>query len=203
MDEQILVATRKSLHGVAELLIAGPQYREHGTIKLRVTEGGFGGFVSPVRVAGTELVWPGGSARLVGTCRDLAAALGADAEAAGTYSDTSGVAPDHTLTVDPAAAELLEDWYARGDAAVRAFAPEVTAVLWPEHFDLALTLNEVNYGVSPGDGAHQTPYAYVGPWQPREQGGFWNASFGALRGIDELPDADAIAAFFAEGRASL
>ena len=73
-------------------------------------------------------------------------------------------------------------------------------MLWPEHFDLGISVDEVNYGVSPGDAGHPRPYAYVGPWTPRE-GGFWNASFGALRWSDDLPDADAVAAFFAEGRA--
>ena len=43
---------------------------------------------------------------------------------------------------------------------VRAGQP----VLWPEHFDLAIDVDEVNYGVSPGDGYHGAPYAYVGPW---------------------------------------
>ena len=53
--------------------------------------------------------------------------------------------------------------------------------------------------MSPGDAGHPLPYAYVGPWTPR-QGPFWNASFGAVRAAAELPDADAVAAFFAEGR---
>ena len=39
MDTQVLVATRRSLHGVAELVIAGPQHRATGTIRLRVTPG--------------------------------------------------------------------------------------------------------------------------------------------------------------------
>jgi hypothetical protein len=59
-------------------------------------------------------------------------------------------------------------------------------VLWPEHFDVAVTLDEVNYGVSLGDGYLPEPYAYVGPWQPRT-GEFWNAPFGAakpLTGMD-------------------
>ena len=30
MDEHAVVATRRSLHAVAERLLAGPQYREHG-----------------------------------------------------------------------------------------------------------------------------------------------------------------------------
>jgi len=74
-------------------------------------------------------------------------------------------------------------------------------VLWPEHFDLAITVDEVNYGVSPGDAAHPQPYAYVGPWTPRT-GEFWNAPFGALRPHTDIPTADALAAWFAEGTRS-
>jgi hypothetical protein len=69
-------------------------------------------------------------------------------------------------------------------------------VLWPEHFDLGVTLDEVNYGVSLGDGYLAEPYAYVGPWQPRT-GPFWNAPFGAARPLRDVPD---VAGFFAEGR---
>ena len=53
--------------------------------------------------------------------------------------------------------------------------------------------------MSPGDAAHPLPYAYVGPWTP-PHGGFWNASFGAVRMAEQLPDADAVAAFFTAGR---
>ena len=80
---------------------------------------------------------------------------------------------------------------------VRAGQP----VLWPEHFDLAIDVDEVNYGVSPADGYHGAPYAYVGPWTPRE-GEFWNAPFGAVRAATELADADAVAAFFVAGRSA-
>jgi hypothetical protein len=59
----------------------------------------------------------------------------------------------------------------------------------------------VNYGVSPGDGFLPEPYAYVGPWTPRE-GEFWNAPFGAVRRASELADAGEVAAFFAAGRAA-
>jgi hypothetical protein len=41
MDEHVLTATRLSLHAVAEQLLAGPQHRAKGTIRLRVTPGGF------------------------------------------------------------------------------------------------------------------------------------------------------------------
>ena len=50
MDEHAVTATRRSLHAVAERLLAGPQYREHGEIRLRVTPGGFGQFAGPLRV---------------------------------------------------------------------------------------------------------------------------------------------------------
>jgi len=56
-----------------------------------------------------------------------------------------------------------------------------------------------SYGLSPGDAGNPRPYAYVGPWTPRE-GAFWNVAFGALRRAGDLPDAGAVAAFFAEGR---
>ncbi len=68
--------------------------------------------------------------------------------------------------MDPAAAAELADWLARGDQALRALAPDVEPVLWPEHFDLGIQLDEVNYGISPGDAGHPRPYAYVGPWKP-------------------------------------
>lgn len=160
--------TRRSLHGVAELLVAGPQHRAHGTIRLRATPGGFGGVAAPVRVQGAELVWDGGRAPLAGTYRALAAVAGiADPGAPDSYTDTSGVGLDEEIVVDAAAAAGIAGWFARGDAGLRAFAPQLEPVLWPEHFDLAVTLDEVNYGVSPGDGGHRAPYAYVGPWTPR------------------------------------
>ena len=81
---------------------------------------------------------------------------------------------------------------------MRAFAPDQEPVLWPEHFDLGISLDEVNYGVSPGDSQIPRPYAYVGPWSARE-GTFWNTPFGAARPLTELPDVDALVAFFHEG----
>ena len=200
MDEVTLTATRRSLHGVAELVIAGPQFRTQGSIELRVRPGGLGGNLSSVRVEGSDLVWDGGRASLQGTCRELAAASGQEvSDLADVYPSGSGVDPDEPLSFDPAMLELLLDWFGRGDAALRAFAPGEEPVLWPEHFDVGITLDEVNYGASPGDDAHPGPYAYVGPWTPRE-GDFWNASFGALRDAGELPDVGTVVSFFEAGR---
>jgi hypothetical protein len=192
-------ATRRAWHAIAELVLAGPQYRRSGTIRLRVSPGGFATTKDPgVSVVGGELV--GGSARVPadgGTCTALARALGVEAGAPeGLYHGGSEVGADEVLTVDAAAAQALADSLAAGQAALLRFAPEQTPVLWPEHFDLGITLDEVNYGVSLGDGYLAEPYAYVGPWQPRP-GPFWNAPFGAARPLSELAS---VGDFFAEGR---
>ena len=74
-----------------------------------------------------------------------------------------------------------------------------TPILWPEHFDVGITLGEVNYGLSPGDSGHDLPYAYVGPWTPRA-GDFWNEPFGASRPLADLGDARAVLEFFRAGQ---
>ena len=79
MDEHALTATRRSLHAVAERLLAGPQYREHGEIRLQVTPGGFGQFRGPLRVDGTEIVGSDRRVPLRGTIGEVAAALRVEA----------------------------------------------------------------------------------------------------------------------------
>ncbi|MFI9404759.1 hypothetical protein [Nocardia sp. NPDC052316] len=202
MDEQSYTRSRLGLHAAAELLIAGPQYRQYGTIRLRVVHHGFGGVQWPVSVVGAELVWPEGRAPLRGTYRDVAKLAGFEPEAPKElYKDTTGVDPDSVLEVDPAAARQISEWFALGDKALRCLAPDITPVLWPEHFDLSSSAGEVNYGVSPGDASHPAPYAYVGPWKPRT-GDFWNAPFGALRERSEVDTASKLLEFFEQGRAA-
>jgi hypothetical protein len=206
---QPVAATRRSLHGVAELLVAGPQYRATGTMRLAVRPGGFAttrayADVALVAVEGTDLVVVRGEAPLriplSGTCASLAAAAGlTPGGLEGAYADTSGVAAGEQLSVDPDAAGVLAAAWATGDAALRALGgPE--PVLWPEHFDVAVTLDAVNYGVSPGDSAVPEPYAYVGPHEPRE-GPFWNMPFGAAHPLSALGGEAEVLAFFAEGQA--
>ncbi|WP_433709872.1 hypothetical protein ACQP2U_25930 [Nocardia sp. CA-084685] len=201
MDDITYQDTRLALHAVGELLIAGPQYRRYGTIRLRVVHGGFGGAQWPVSVVGTDLVWPEGRVALAGTFDKVAATAGFQPESpAAVYADTTGVDPGDQLAVDPEAARIIADWFALGDSTLRCTAPDVIPVLWPEHFDLSSTVNEVNYGVSPGDSVHPGPYAYVGPWAPRT-GEFWNAPFGAVRAREEVDNAAALLDFFEEGKA--
>lgn len=201
MTDHALVATRRALHAVAELVIAGPQQAATGDIRLRVVPGGFAGTASGLRVTGTDLVWDGGRTRLAGTCRALAAAAGLTAVAPDAYEHGSGVDPDEELELDPAGTALLLGWFARGDAALESFAPGVERVLWPEHFDVGYAVDEVNYGVSPGDDGHPEPYAYVGPWTRRD-GPFWNAPFGAARAADQLPEVADVVDFFRQGRSA-
>jgi hypothetical protein len=227
---QDLAATRRAWHGVAELVLAGPQYRRAGTIRLRVVPGGFATVAAPdlaviggdlvagggdlvagggALVAGGGALVAGGGAVVAGggrvgidgrTSVELAGAVGVDVGApADLYHDGSGVDPDEPLGLDPDAAAVLADALAVGDAALRALAPDLTPVLWPEHFDLGISVAEVNYGLSPGDRYLDEPYAYVGPWTRRE-GAFWNAPFGAARPLRDLGGVDEVVAFYAEAR---
>ncbi len=72
-------------------------------------------------------------------------------------------------------------------------------MLWPEHFDVAIRVHEMNFGLSPGDAFIEEPYAYVGV-ASSPSGEFWNAPFGAAVPLRDLPDALAVAGFFTEGR---
>jgi hypothetical protein len=196
--------TRRAWHAVAELVFAGPQYRRTGTIRLRVTPGGFGTSRDPdLRVVGGDLVYRDRRTAMDGrTCAELAAQANVAAgRPQNLYHDGSGVAVDEPLAVDPVAADALARAFAAGDRALRGLDGG-EPVLWPEHFDLGLSLDEVNYGLSPGDEYLDEPYAYVGPWLPRH-GEFWNAPFGAARSLRDLGDAGAVEAFFREGRAKL
>lgn len=202
MDSGELETTRRALHAVAELLLAGPQYRASGTIRLRVQPGGFATVADPeLRVDRTELVSGGRRFTLQGaTCAAVARAAGIDVgPPVGLYAEGCGADPDDVLDLDPAAAAWITDCFASGDAALRRFAPDQQPVLWPEHFDLGVAVDAVNYGVSPGDGYLAEPYAYVGPWTRRD-GGFWNAPFGAVRPMRELTGVHAVEEFFSAGQ---
>jgi hypothetical protein len=201
LSDPNVAASRRALHAVAELVLAGPQYRRSGTIRLQVRPGGFGTVADPdLAVLGAELIAGARRIPLVGKLHALAEQAGLDAGApAGLYHDGCGVELHDEIDVDAACAVLIADWFATGAQALRHLDPGQSAVLWPEHFDLSITVDQVNYGVSPGDAYVDEPYAYVGPWQPRT-GDFWNLPFGAARPQAELSDVDAVIAFFAQGR---
>jgi hypothetical protein len=195
-------STRRSLHGAAELLLAGPRYDAGGSIQLRAGAGGITTWDAPaVTVHAGQLVLGSRRVDLDGlTFAEAGSRVGLTARRLDdVYRDGPGLSVDDVISVDLAQADVLEEALARGDQALRAFAPSEEPILWPEHFDVGVTLDQVDYGVSPGDAFHPRPYAYVGPHRP-QTGPFWNAPFGASRSLQELTDASAVVAFFEEGR---
>lgn len=203
MGNDELALTRRSLHGVAELVLAGPQYRATGRLRLGVVPGGFATTLMPrLRVDGSGVSDSEGvTAAIHGrTPRELGAELGVAAgRPEGAYEGGSGVEPDETLAVDPGQAGLILEALALGHDALVAFAADESPVLWPEHFDVAIRVHEMNFGLSPGDAFIEEPYAYVGV-ASSPSGEFWNAPFGAAVPLRDLPDALAVAGFFTEGR---
>ncbi len=115
------------------------------------------------------------------------------------------------------AATALAGWFGAVASALDRVVEQMPAdasptmvQLWPEHFDVALDAaaaegRRVNLGGSPGDGFHERPYAYVGPWTDDRPGdaSFWNAPFGAVLGYDVLTGSDdpvgALTEFFLDG----
>jgi hypothetical protein len=168
-------STVTALHRVAEAVVA-PARKPDNEIALDATPGGFGtpefeyrGRLRQVRVEGAELV--DGERRTGLTSLEDARALVADLVPAGPLSDDP-------LNVDPEAAARLADWYAFGAGVLNELADGTASPvrLWPEHFDIAIEMGEVNYGFSPGDEHHAEPYAYVGPWTAPPAGELWNAT---------------------------
>jgi hypothetical protein len=115
------------------------------------------------------------------------------------YHDHSDLGAE-PLQLDAAPAAQLTDWYLLADAALRAFAPGKTPVLWPEHFDVAIDLQDVTFGASPGDGFCPVPYAYVSTSSPGTDADYWNAPFGAYVKHTEAPTIDALVAFWKKAR---
>jgi hypothetical protein len=140
------------------------------------------------------------------TLRRAGELAGVEPKAPPVYPAATSFDLDRPLDIEPGAARLIADWFALVDAALRRVSAELTdptgITLWPEHFDLALTAAEVNYGGSPGDDEHVEPYLYVGPFaRPLPTGGegFWNEPFGASAPRSAVPDVDAAVAFFRRG----
>ena len=204
--DPVLVATRRALHAVSELVLAGPQYARSGSIELRVLPDGFGTHLAPdLRVTEGGVLVDGRTEPVDGrTPRSLATACGVEARGLeDVYADGSGVGVDDPLVADGDAVRRLLAAFVTGRAALVALAPAQEPVLWPEHFDVGITVGEVNYGVSPGDALIPVPYAYVGPWSPPAADDFWDQPFGAARDLDSFADAAAVQAFFEESRARL
>jgi hypothetical protein len=170
------VATRLTLHRLAENVLAAEQVAANGEFRLDAQADGFATrwFAGPdhvrrrIRVAGAELIRESGP----GTVRESI-----------------------TGDFDPVAASVLYAWWDLGTRVLTSFAQEYGSkssdvVLYPEHFDVGSSLDlgehrKINLGFSPGDDFCPAPYVYAGPWEQRS-GEFWNAPFGAYRRYDDF-----------------
>jgi hypothetical protein len=207
-----LVETRTALHTMAEHILAAFRYRAVGRIGLQPARGGIGTPLTDgrwVEVIGGDLVVRDETGEVtrepVTTLRSAGTLVGIPPGLPpGSYSPVTPLDVDAGLEIDPVAAAALAGWFALVADALGEFVSHhpnesaTDATIWPEHFDLALSLGEVNYGGSPGDEAHPEPYLYVGPWTPRS-GDFWNEPFGASRTAASVPDVPAAVAFFSQG----
>ena len=202
-----LVRTRHSLHLLAERVISPLREQVTGNeIALQVRPGGFGTPDLPqggwAGVVGTEVV------RVGPFGEERRASITSLADAAVLVGLEGGVEDAH-LEVDPEAAARLASAWAIGEGALAALeGDELEPVrLWPEHFDIATVEGvgaaRANYGVSPGDEAHDEPYAYVGPWEAPDGGdAFWNAS--AFPGAEvPVESVEQVLAFFRAGQEKL
>ena len=210
-DLATLHRSRHGLHAVAEHVMAAARYQRDGHISLVAWPGGI---ATPrldtpagpwqVRVEGTDLVVEDGDDLRRAPLTTLAAAgelVGiAPGAPAQVYTPATPLEPHAPLGCDPAATAYVASWYALVDEALGRLGGDGVAKLWPEHFDLAATIDEINYGGSPGDAAHDEPYLYVGPWSPPPPDGrFWNEPFGASRDSSRVRSADDALAFYREG----
>ncbi len=213
-------ATRESLRTVACYVVAPARKARTGRIGLRPVGGGFGtppfDDGSRIVVRGDTIAWTPGRSAMLGTIRDAGRFVGIElSDDPGVGHDLPPFAPDADLAVDSVASLVLGSWYVFGDQVIERLGAASSAgtvseaQLWPEHFDLAVTVEldtgaSVNVGFSPGDGFNADPYAYVGPHDTGGlSGDYWNAPFGAFVSYGRLSGAgDPVAsalAFIDEG----
>lgn len=182
-----LIETRNALHDLARLVLAAELEGTTDLVTLRATPGGFG---QPerlvdrqqrrVRVDGTNLVVQHGENESWTPITTIAAA----SVTASITLPADAADATRTLEVDPTHAVLIAEFFSLTDSALSVLrrlhaseAPTITQ-LFPHHFDLAITLSEVNVGGSPGDADHDEPYLYVGPWNVSPHP-TWNESWGS------------------------
>ena len=182
--------TREAMHRLAEDVIKVAREHATGEFSLVRTPGGFGtpvfGEGRQVRVEGTDLV----VASAAGEQRAPISSPAAAADLIGRDELPEGLDPSvDPLEIEAESAAALAAAFEAGEAILRRLGggagtgDDPTApTLWPEHFDIAIEMGHAedglraNYGMSPGDENHPSPYFYVGPWDARPEGDLWNGS---------------------------
>jgi len=211
-------ATREALRALACYAVSPARKARTGRIGLRAFEGGIATppFEDGARIVvhGDELRSGTGKVARLTTVADAARMLGVNLSPdPGVGHDLPPFAPDADLNIDRDASLALGAWYGFAQGSLDRLGDVVPggaevseAQLWPEHFDLAVTVTlgggaKVNVGFSPGDTFSGDPYVYVGPYDTSgldRTDGYWNAPFGAFLGYAELtaatdPEAAALA----------
>jgi hypothetical protein len=225
-----LAGTRRDLQRVAVHLLARRRHAVSGRFGLRATPGGIGtpAFGPPdsievVRVTSTSLVHEIGNEVRSHPLEDTTLASLAslvEVDLAAPFSvgrDTPEVGdPSAALRIDPQIVAELADWWNLGwrtlDRIVETADRPERVQLWPEHFDVGTTVafgpaadDRVSLGASPGDHHHDEPYLYVQPWTGERPGepSFWNSSFGAVLGREQVTSLDDGVSFFRTGLGEL
>lgn len=204
VSQQEYTDARMQLHAVAEWLLAGPEHATSSTIRLEAVDGGIATVADPaISVTSAGLTYGDLILPLRGTISELAAAAGLPGERPDVeYHDAVPGGLVTALTAPPAAYDAVLRVFTFAAEVLDEFSSQ-TATLWPEHFDMGLREDDVNYGISPGDAGQPQPYAYVGP-DTVDDNPFWNEPFGASLVIDpQDPECAArVRDFFEQGRAA-
>ena len=197
-------ATRDALRALACYVIAPVRKAQIGRIGLAPRGRGFGTPPfedgSVIAVDADRLVRRNGDDAPITTLRAAARFVGVELSATpGVGDDLPAYQPDVMLAVDAAASLALGAWYSFGSNALSQVRARYGArwnvsveQLWPEHFDIGITLEghdvqRTNIGCSPGDAYTSVPYLYVAPSNIRDlDDPFWDAPFGATLSRDEL-----------------
>jgi hypothetical protein len=220
MADDSFAQTYLSLRILGEHVLAPTRYAAEGHIGLTVVPGGiatppFGEDQRTVSLLAGELtVSVGGEVRTaaITTVRAAAAFVGVTPGApTNVYTPSTPCDLDTPLPFDQGEFGRIAEWYALVADALTTFAAEVApdspaaATLWPEHFDIAIRTEDINYGGSGGDSSVTTPYVYVGPRSdilPSTPTETWNQPFGASRTWTEVTGTPEVLEFFRGRRAA-
>lgn len=210
------VDTRLAVHALAEHVLSGVRYAAVGRIGLLPAADGV---VTPtferraVGLSGLELVdrnETGERRTRVTTLRAAAGYFGSALGAPPLWTPVTAPDPDAPLAIGETDVQLLAAWFSLVGEALAVQAPDAVQTLWPEHFDLALTVSDadrgdITFGGSPGDAEHAQPYLYVLPPVPVPDGdrSFWNETFGAAVSYERIAASGDAAAFFADAAARI
>ncbi|MEO5842877.1 MAG: hypothetical protein ABIQ73_18305 [Acidimicrobiales bacterium] len=150
-------ATRESLHALAEYVLSAARHAADGRVGLRPTETSIATpplgprrIVLAVDADGISMT--AHNERRTAPITTLRAAADfaeiAPGVPSGLWRPKTNLALDEPLVVNPASLRVLVEWYALVGTALTALvadaSPKPDFQLWPEDFDLAMRLDDVN-----------------------------------------------------------